>query len=114
MSAEKLVFRWSPVEGDGRYRFRLTDAAGEPLFEAAVAGTELPLPPTMTLPDGRRLMWSVQAAGRLSPVRWANFVVADAATRRLAAELDRGAEAATPAERNLRALLLTQQALSSE
>lgn len=114
MSAERMVFRWSPVEGNGHYRFRLTDTAGEPLFEATVAGTELALPPTLTLPDGRRLMWSVQAAGRLSPIRWANLIVADAATRRWAAELDRGSEPESAAEHNLRALLLSQQALRTE
>ncbi len=114
MSAERMVFRWSPVEGDGHYRFRLADTSGEPLFEAAVAGTELALPPTVALPNGRRLMWSVQAAGRLSPVRWANLIVADAATRRLAAELDRGSEPDSAAEHNLRALLLSQQALRTE
>lgn len=114
LSTGQVVFRWSAATPAGAYRFRLTDAAGEPLHETTTRETELPLPADVVLPAGRRLMWSVQAAGRLSPVRWATLIVADPATRDLAAALDRSGQAESEAERNLRVLLLTQHALPSE
>jgi hypothetical protein len=114
MSGNGLVFRWSAAEAGGSYRFRLTDSAGEPLYEATTTETELALPSKVTPPAGRHLMWSVQAAGRLSPNRWANLIVADAATREAAAALDRAGDQESVADRNLRALLLTQQALREE
>jgi hypothetical protein len=114
MSGSGLVFKWSPAEGGGSYRFRLTDTAGEPIYEATTTATELALPSKVTPPAGRRLMWSVQAAGRLSPNRWANLIVADAATREAAAALDQAGDMDSAIDRNLRALLLTQQVLREE
>jgi hypothetical protein len=114
MSSRNPMFRWTAAESGGRYRFRLTDTAGEPVYETTTTETEVVLPADIVLKPGRRLMWSVQSAGRLSPNRWANLIVADAAVRQMAVELDRGGEPASEAERNLRALLLTQAALRGE
>jgi hypothetical protein len=114
MSGGSLVFRWTAADGGGRYRFRLTDSAGESLYETSTTEVELALPPNVTVPAGRRLMWSVQAAGRLSPNRWANLIVADSAVRQMAAEFDHAGDPASEAERNLRVLLLTQNALRGE
>jgi len=112
MSADRLLFRWTAADGAPHYHFRLTDAAGEMVYEATTAATELILPSSAVLPVGRRLMWSVQPSGRLSPRRWASLVVADAAVRATAGDLERVGD--SPAERNLRALLLSQQALRGE
>lgn len=83
------VFRWAPVEGVGPYRFELQDANGAVLHEARTESTEVRLPESIALVDGKAYTWEVTArqANGLRYSNFGDFTVASAALREQAARL---------------------------
>lgn len=82
-------FSWTAVSDTGKYRLTLTTLEGVPVFEEAVAGTELRLPADKALTPGREYAWSVDTvrADGAKMVGKGRFSVLDAnAEARLAAE----------------------------
>jgi hypothetical protein len=83
------TFRWKAVEGAGPYRFELQDASGTVLHEGRTDGTELKLPESVSLADGKAYTWEVSTR-QANGARFSNFgdfTVASAALRAEAARL---------------------------
>ncbi len=85
----KPVFRWKAIEGAGPYRFELQDAAGAVLHEARVEATELRLPGSLALADGKTYSWEVSTRqpNGASFASFGDFTVASAELRAEAARL---------------------------
>lgn len=109
------VFRWKPVTGAGPYRFALQDSAGAVLHEARTEETELRLPESITLAEGKAYTWEVstrQANGALH-ANFGDFTVAPAALRSEAMRM-RPPPGASVSERAAYALWLASQELNDE
>lgn len=109
------VFRWAPVEGAGPYRFELQDANGAVLHEARTEATEVRLPESIALVDGKAYTWEVTArqANGLRYSNFGDFTVASAALRGQAARL-RPAAGAGISERVAWATWLASQDLNDD
>lgn len=109
------TFRWSPVEGAGPYRFELLDSAGAVLYEARIETTELRLPDSIALVEGKAYTWEVSTR-RANGMRFSNFgdfTVASPALRGEAAKLRPGSGAGV-SERVAYATWLSAQELNDE
>jgi hypothetical protein len=109
--ASNLSFRWQrAVDSSGPVRFRLARASGEVIYETTAAAEGLVLPEAIVLLPGARFSWRVedQALPPLSAPRWESFLVATEQVQALARRLDARLGSPSPAEANLRNLLLMQ------
>ena len=109
------IFRWSPVEGVGPYRFELQDANGAVLHEARTEATEVRLPESIALVDAKAYTWEVTAR-QANDMRFANFGDFTVATARLRAEAARlkPPQGAGVSERVAYAAWLASQDLNDE
>jgi hypothetical protein len=110
-----VVFKWEPVKGASQYRLQVANSRRVVLFEAQTSSTELALPQARLSP-GERLVWQVEAVapGGNARSRWQEVVIASAEARALAAEIDTGLHMPSPAERNLREVLLLQRMMTEK
>lgn len=109
------LFRWKPVEGAGPYRFELQDSAGTVLHEARTEATELRLPESVTLAEGKAYTWEVSTrkSNGAPFASFGDFTVATSALRAEAARL-RPAAGAPVSDRASYALWLASQELNDE
>ena len=105
-------FSWRPVQGAKTYRFRLSDAGGQVLYEANGEARKQQLPNTVTLQMGRAYSWSVEALGSsgLTQTASAGFSLLDEAEARAIIDRQPAAEASF-SERLLYASLLENTGL---
>jgi hypothetical protein len=54
-------FRWKAMGSDVSYRFELLDKSGASLYEETTKQTNLNLPASISLPEGKTLTWEVEA-----------------------------------------------------
>jgi hypothetical protein len=104
-----LTFRWQAASGGtGPYRLRLAREHTDVMYEAIVDDSQLTLPAEIALVPGERMLWHVEelSAARRAAARWQGFVLATEEAQALAREI--GPKSGSPAERNLRDLLLMQ------
>lgn len=66
------AFRWAPVDGVGPYRFELADDKGKVLHEARTEATQMVLPDSVSLAEGKAYTWEVSAR-RSDGVRFSSF-----------------------------------------
>lgn len=105
-------FSWRPVFGAKGYRFRLSDAGGQVLYEASGEARKQQLPDTVTLRMGHAYSWSVEALGSsgLTQTASAGFSLLDEAEARAITDRRPAAEASF-SERLLYASLLENTGL---
>lgn len=111
----EVVFSWAAPGERQEYRFRLMTRAGDLLYETLTPATQVALPHGLQLRVGEWYLWGVQPVreGRRGLAQWREFLLAGEDVRKLALELDRDGGPGSAAERNLRDLLLAQQAQRS-
>ena len=105
-------FSWRPVFGAKTYRFRLSDASGQVLYEVTGDARTQRLPDTVILRMGQAYLWSVEALGSsgLTQSASAGFSLLDEAEAR-AINAKRPAVDASFSERLLYASLLENAGL---
>jgi len=111
----KPVFRWKAIEGVTAYRFELQDSSGKVLHEARTEATELRLPESVRLEDGKTYSWEVSArqANGAAFASFGDFTVAAGALREQAMKL-KPAAGAPVSERVAYAAWLGSQELNDD
>jgi hypothetical protein len=61
VTRQGLIFRWRPVEGSLYYAVRILSAAGDPIWNARINGTEVLMPQSIWLAPGQKYYASVDA-----------------------------------------------------